>query len=71
MTIIKRFYSMSTQRIEIELSNGQSLTLMVNQDTGKVSVLSDNPHVIGFQLNNEKGLPVNVVPVNYYGYPTE
>lgn len=71
MTTIEFFYGASKQRIEIELSNGQTLTLMVNQVTGKVSVLSDNPHVIGFQLNNEKGLPVNVVPVNYYGYPSE
>ncbi len=62
---------LSDQRIEVTLTNGQSFTVMVDSETGKVSILSDSPHAIGFQLDNEKGLPQNVVAVNYYGYPSE
>lgn len=60
-----------SQRIEVSLTNGQKFTVMVNQDTGKVSLYTDSPNVIGVQYSNVIGLPVNAVPVEYYGYPSD
>jgi len=72
LTKILSFYAFGDNRIEIKLSNGQALTLQVNPDTGKVRVLSDAPHVIGNQaLDRDSGLPCNIVPVEYYGYPQD
>ena len=70
-TIIDKFSMSSYQRLEVTLSNGQALTLMVDADTGKVRILSDSPHVIGTQATGDSGLPVNVVYVDYYGYPID
>ncbi len=38
---------------------------------GDVSILSDNPQVIGQGVAVVGGYPTNIVPVKYYGYLTE
>jgi hypothetical protein len=72
MIKFKTFQSYGDQRIEVELTNGQHLTVFVDPETGKLSILSDMPHVIGTQATNKTtGFPINVVPIEYYGYPSE
>jgi hypothetical protein len=71
MTLIKHVYCSTSQRVEIELTNGQVFSLLVNKDTGKVEVLSDHPHMIGHQAINNDGFLTNVLSVKYYGYPSD
>jgi hypothetical protein len=67
------------QRIEVKLSNGQALTLMVDSDTGKLSILSDTPHMVAEHaevVQNDgycKGnaMPQYIVSVECYGYPSD
>jgi len=69
----------SDQRVEISLTNGQELTLMVNPETGKVCLLSNEPYMIGktVQVIQSEGpykgmtMHLNMVDVSYYGHPFE
>lgn len=59
------------QRIEVTLSNKVSFTIFVNEKTGKVSLLSDQPLQIGTMVDIENGYPACVSKIDHYGYPTD
>lgn len=65
----------SSQRVEVELSNKISFTVMVNDSTGEVKLLCDSPHLIGQQITHEvpEGYTVfkSMVSVGHYGHPFE
>jgi hypothetical protein len=58
-------------RLEVKLSNGQIFSVLVDNVTGKVRLLTNNPHAIGRVYVNEHGMPANGVPCEYYGYPSD
>jgi hypothetical protein len=78
-TVIESFHAFGDQRIEVKLSNGQELTLFVDSETGKVSILAYNPHLVGelhtvvHTEGRYKGLNFSKVmaEVNHYGYPSD
>ena len=79
MIQIQKFYDFGNNRIEVTLTNGQKLTLMVNAESGKVSILSDSPHMVGNTVDvvQKSGpwvgeaMPQNIIEVVGYGYPSD